>query len=111
MNADEGVIQFARRIHADPRQAVALVTSMLKIGLPGTGANIVDRLILEDVRHRTNLEMHDISKRVPTLFDRPDDFVRSGSFMAIHVFSDSSFQMSNQYRTGKSDGEEMAQIS
>ena len=111
LNGNEGVSQLVRSIHAEPRQATALLTSMLRLGLPETSSGIVDRLVLEEVKHRTNMELNDQSKRVPTLFDRPDEFVDSGKAMAIHIFADSSFNMSNQFRAGKSDDNSMAAVS
>ena len=45
LNGDEGVSQFVRNIHAEPRQATALLTSMLRLALPDTCDRLVEKLM------------------------------------------------------------------
>ena len=41
LNGDEGVYQLVRNVHAEPRQATALLASMLRLGLPEACGKVV----------------------------------------------------------------------
>ena len=85
---NEGVTQLVRSIHAEPRQATALLTSMLRLGMPGTCDGLVKRIIEEEVQLRKNMNEPDLNRRVPTMFDKPKVFVEDGKRLAVHIFAD-----------------------
>ena len=99
LSGDEGVYQFVCNVHAEPRQATALLASMLRLALPDTCGRLVEKLMSEEIQHRKNLNESDLNRRIPTIFDRPESFVDEGKQMAVHIFADSSFMMSNKHRT------------
>ncbi len=85
VNVDEGVSQFGRNIHAEPRQATALLTSMLRPALPDTCDRLVEKLMSHEVQHRKNLNESDLNRRIPTMFDRPESFVDGGKHGDSHL--------------------------
>ncbi len=97
LSGDADVVDFVQHFIPDMRKVVPLIVSMLTLSMNDFAKPVMDKFYEAEVKWHQDHDPNS-GEQSSTFFARVDELKKLTEKRAVHVFSDSSFTMSEYFR-------------